>query len=190
MWIAGMYLSFLNQTQVHKALYDMLLSEKRYVVYAGGMLSGKTYFNQLFNAMNNTTTSTKIWTTWTGSKIPVPLMSDDHVKAAYKRVCEIILAHECHEKAKERQAIGDAHGVETALKWAQHIAKSPLTREQAVTFKECFEEDAKRRKIKLPSVTLGNYHESFDERNSKRYYSKRKFNRLMGEEDNHYYPKG
>lgn len=123
---------------------------------------------------------TKIWITWNGTKIPVPKMSDDHIKAAYKRCCEILLAVDNNQKWQKRAETGIEHGKDFSLT-GSHAEVSTLKPDEALLFKNAFEEEAKKRNIKLPKVTLQNYREFFDTRQTKREYSREKFKKYFNE---------
>ena len=126
------------------------------------------------------TITTKIWTTWTGQKIPVPLMTTEHIKSAYTRVREIIVSTENADWWKEQEAKGNLDaGVHCMNGYHAHEAKSPVNYETAKTFAAAFEAEAAKRKVKLPTITIQTYRESYATRQAKRHYSKTKFSKII-----------
>lgn len=87
---------------------------------------------------------TKIWINWTGKKTPLPLMTDDHLKNAYATCKRLTFGNEYLVNPD-----GQGRGV--------YHKQSTLTVELAKEWIEIFEEEAKRRKIKLPVIDKHTY---------------------------------
>lgn len=76
-------------------------------------------------------------------KVPLPLMTDEYLKNAYRRCTEIILGN---------FVIMNEDGRRVSFK-----QEAPLSLEAATEWKEIFEKEAKLRNIRLPKVDKDTY---------------------------------
>ncbi len=88
------------------------------------------------------TTLTKTWLKSDGTKVPLPLMNDDYIKNAYRRCTEILLGNHVVIIDGSRDA---------------HRRTAPISIQTAAQWKDIFEQEAKRRNIRLPRVDKDTY---------------------------------
>lgn len=86
---------------------------------------------------------TKFWIKSDGTKIPLPLMTDEHIKNAYRR---------CNEILHGNHFVVEQNGSRSSYK-----KESPLSTEEATEWKKLFEEISKIRGIRLPKVDKDTY---------------------------------
>lgn len=88
--------------------------------------------------------TTHFWIKNDGKKIPLPLMADDHICNAYRRCLEVIYGNQF---LVERDGEG------------RHLStfETNLTKEKAEKWKLLFEQEAEKRKIRLPKIDKHTY---------------------------------
>jgi hypothetical protein len=113
-------------------------------------------------------TKTFIWTTGVGKKIPLQLMSDEHLKSAFERCMEIIIASEVDEKLKKYDK--DARFSKMAFCGGEisTMKQSPLSVDDCRLWVERFIDESFRRGVRLPNVTRHNVEEKFKRKKLKK----------------------
>lgn len=90
---------------------------------------------------------THIWTSWNGTKTPIHLMSDEHLKNSYIRCLEVI----CAENYKARAT--SFNGASAIL---SEMDSSLLTKDKAEKWLDYFKKEFAKRKLKVPRVNRTN----------------------------------
>lgn len=91
-------------------------------------------------------TKTHIWPGLSyGQKTPLPLMKDDHIQNCYRRCVETLYGNQMVMETST------GHRSESYI-------DSPISNDEALKWIPIFQEEAKRRKIKLPTINKNTYH--------------------------------
>lgn len=89
------------------------------------------------------TTLTKTWVKADGTRVPLPIMSDEYLKNAYRRCVEIIFGN---------HVIKVDGGSRDAYK-----REAPIDIQTATKWKDIFEDEAKKRNVRLPKINKETY---------------------------------
>lgn len=106
---------------------------------------------------------THIWTSWNGTKTPLPLMSNDYLINAYIRCLEVV----CAENYKARKEIFNGAGY--VLK---EMDSMYMDLEKAAKWMDRFKDEAAKRKVKLPNIDRTNIDIQYKEKQDRKRYKK------------------